>query len=402
MSERVDHLSPVTKQEPETLVLRGRPRPVVRFRRGLIIGLVGAVSVSLIVISWLALEPKTLVKVAQASGSDEPSRSAAPAALANVPKSYSDVPQLGPPLPGDLGRPIVEHQRSLDRRFPQHRNVGDFGSNDRVPDDERVRLEASTAAARSSPVLVQLAAGNAQPQAIPAALEQSAALNSAGGATAPSESVAGAQQKVEFARTGKGDRNPGTLQQPLSRFTLTAGTIIPASLITGINSDVPGMVIAQVTESVRDSATGTMILIPQGARLIGRYDSVVAYGQRRALVVWDRILFPDASSVDLDNVPAADLSGYSGLKDGVNSHTWQLLKGVGLSTLLGVGSELSFQNSGSDLVRAIRESAQQSAANAGGQITSRGLDVQPTIKVRPGWPVRAILNKDIVLQPWKG
>jgi type IV secretion system protein VirB10 len=129
---------------------------------------------------------------------------------------------------------------------------------------------------------------------------------------------------------------------------------------------------------------------------------VVAFGQRRALLVWQRIVFPDGSSIALDNMPATDLAGYSGLQDRVNSHSWQLLKGIVLSTLLGVGTELSLGSDESDLVRAVRESAQQNAANAGQQITSLNLDVQPTLTVRPGWPVRAILHKDLVLRPWRG
>lgn len=222
-----------------------------------------------------------------------------------------------------------------------------------------------------------------------------------GDATSASSVPAGQQRKLEFARSSDAPINPHGLQEAASPWMLSAGTIIPASLITGLNSDLPGMVLAQVTENVRDSATGQTILVPQGARLIGRYDSVVAYGQRRALVVWNRILFPDGSSVELDNMPATDVSGYAGLRDGVDSHTWQLLKGIALSTLLGVGTQLSLGSSESDLVRALRESAQQNAANAGNQITSRNLDVQPTLTVRPGWPVRAILNKDLVLQPWR-
>jgi type IV secretory pathway VirB10-like protein len=157
-----------------------------------------------------------------------------------------------------------------------------------------------------------------------------------------------------------------------------------------------------VTENVRDSATGRTTLIPQGARLIGSYDSAVAFGQRRALVAWTRIVLPDGSSVDLDNMPAVDSAGYSGLADTVDSHGWQLLKGIGLSTLLGAGTQLSLGGSGSSLVRAVRESTQQNAAHAGDQITSRNLDVQPTIRVRPGWRVRAIVNKDLVLRPWRG
>ena len=189
---------------------------------------------------------------------------------------------------------------------------------------------------------------------------------------------------------------------PQSPWLLSAGTIIPASLITGLNSDLPGTIIAQVTENVRDSATGRTTLIPQGARLIGSYDSVVVYGQRRALLVWKRIAFPDGSSIGLDDMPATDAAGYAGLEGSVDFHTWRLLKGIGLSTLLGVGTELSIGGSQSDLVRALRESAQQNAAHAGDQITARNLDVQPTIKVRPGWPVRAIVNKDLVLKPWLG
>ena len=223
----------------------------------------------------------------------------------------------------------------------------------------------------------------------------------AGRAASAAALPASQQRKLEFVQTSDGNVNPQGLQEAASPWMLSAGTVIPASLITGLNSDLPGMVLAQVTENVRDTATGATILVPQGARLLGRYDSVVAFGQRRALVVWTRILFPDGSSVALDNMPATDVSGYAGLRDGVDSHTWQLLKGIALSTLLGVGTQLSLGSSESDLVRALRESAQQNAANAGNQITSRNLDVQPTLSVRPGWPVRAVLNKDLVLQPWR-
>ena len=198
-----------------------------------------------------------------------------------------------------------------------------------------------------------------------------------------------------------GGANPHPLRPSPSPWTLSAGTIIPASLITGLNSDLPGTVFAQVTENVRDSATGRTVLIPQGARLIGSYDNVVAYGQRRALVAWQRIVLPDGSSIRLDNMPASDLSGYSGLEDEVDFHSWRLLKGMALSTLLGVGTELSLGSGESDLVRALRESTQQNAARAGDRVTARNLDVQPTLTVRPGWPLRAIVHKDLVLRPWK-
>src|SRR3546814_467456 len=196
------------------------------------------------------------------------------------------------------------------------------------------------------------------------------------------------------------DVNPHRLTAPVSPWTLQAGSVIAASLLTGLNSELPGLVTAQITENVYDSVTGRSLLIPQGARLIGSYDSVVAFGQTRALVVWQRIILPDGASIRIDNVPATDTKGYVGLSDKIDRHSWQLLKGVALSTLLGVGAELTFTDE-SDLVEAIRESAQQSGARAGDQLVRRTLDVQPTIAVRPGWPLRVVLHKDLVLRPWR-
>ena len=204
-------------------------------------------------------------------------------------------------------------------------------------------------------------------------------------------------------RAGAGDHiSPHRLVSPVSPWTVQAGSAIAASLITGLNSDLPGLVTAQVTQNVHDSVTGQHLLIPQGSRLIGSYDSVVAFGQSRALVVWQRIILPDGSSIRLDNTPASDSQGYAGLSDRIDRHTWQLLKGVALSTLLGVGTELGTGSSESDLVRAIREATQQAGARAGDQIVGKSLDIQPTLKVRPGWPVRIVVHKDIVLRPWRG
>jgi type IV secretion system protein TrbI len=394
------------KEDPETLVLRGRPRPVVRFRRGLIIGVTAAVSASLIALTWIALDPPSFRLATGQEETGEPLRKGTPDALADVPASYGEVPRLGPPLPGDLGRPILEHQRELEAQQTPSGSDPAAAEAERAraaAEAERQRLAAAREAARASGVIVQLAGragpseqGAASPQPTPSP----AATEVAGVPNAPA--VAGPERRLDFAGFEAGDTNPHPLRPAPSPWTLTAGTIIPASLITGLNSDLPGAVFAQVTENVRDSATGRTVLIPQGARLIGSYDSVVAYGQRRALLVWQRIVFPDGSSMRLDNMPATDLSGYAGLEDEVDFHTWRLLTGIGLSTLLGVGTELSFGSGESDLVRAVRESTQQNAARAGDQITSRNLDVQPTIRVRPGWPLRAVIHKDLILRPWRG
>jgi type IV secretion system protein VirB10 len=157
-----------------------------------------------------------------------------------------------------------------------------------------------------------------------------------------------------------------------------------------------------VTENIFDSVSGRFLLIPQGSRLIGRYDNVVAFGQERALVVWQRIIMPDGSSVVIDNLPATDTGGYAGLADQVDLHTWQLLKGVALATVLGVGSELVFGGSGdSDLIRALQLSTQSTTNRAGQRLIERHLNVQPTITVRPGWPLRIIAHKDIILRPYR-
>ena len=210
----------------------------------------------------------------------------------------------------------------------------------------------------------------------------------------------GQQRTADFvgSRDTGGPLNPHALLPAASPYLLAAGSVIPGSLITGLRSDLPGLVTAQVTERVFDSPTGRTLLIPQGARLIGSYDSVVAFGQKRALIVWQRIVLPDGSSLALDNVPATDPSGYAGLADKVDFHTWTLLKGVAISTLLGVGSSLTFTGE-SDLVQAIRESTQQNVSRAGDQLTSRNLQIQPTISIRPGTPVLLVVHRDLVLAP---
>jgi type IV secretion system protein VirB10 len=211
-------------------------------------------------------------------------------------------------------------------------------------------------------------------------------------------------RKLSFLKAGpeKDIYNPHALQTPASPFQLMAGTVIAASLVTGLNSDLPGFVIAQVTENVFDTVSGRFLLIPQGSRLVGKYDNVVAFGQERALVVWQRIIRPDGSSIVIDNLPATDTGGYAGLADQVDLHTWKLLKGVALATVLGVGSELAFGSSDNDLIRALQLSTQATTNRAGQRLVERNLNVQPTITVRPGWPLRVIAHKDIVfLRPYR-
>ena len=193
--------------------------------------------------------------------------------------------------------------------------------------------------------------------------------------------------------------NSHGLVSPRSPYQVMAGNLIPASLVTGINSDLPGQVIGQVTENVFDTVTGQHLLIPQGSRLIGRYDSVVAFGQSRALVVWTRLILPNGDSIQLDNLPGSDAQGFAGLKDKVDRHTWQFIKGAALSSLLSVGSELAADD-GDRLTRALQNAGQDTANIAGQRIIDRNLNVQPTIKIRQGWRFNVIVSRDLILKPY--
>ena len=184
-----------------------------------------------------------------------------------------------------------------------------------------------------------------------------------------------------------------------------AGGGIPAALITGIRSDLPGQITAQVTENIYDTPTGRARLIPQGARLIGVYDSQVAFGQSRVLLVWTRLIMPNGRSIVLERQQGADAGGYSGLEDEVDNHWAELFQAALLSTILGVGAELgSGADSGSntDIIQALRLSAANSLNQTGQQVVRRNLNIQPTLTIRPGFPVRVIVNRDLVLEPYRG
>ncbi len=199
-----------------------------------------------------------------------------------------------------------------------------------------------------------------------------------------------------------------SLQEPVSPYQVMAGSIMPGVLITGINSELPGQIIGQIIVNIYDTVTGNHLLIPQGTKVIGRYDSVIAYGQERVLIVWNRLIMPDGSSILLDIMPGADLGGYAGLKDKVNNHYLKLTAGVVLSTLLSVGASVSAgtpghdEDDGYDIINKFAENAGENINKAGQEIVSKMLNIQPTLEIRPGFKFNVMVNKDIVLRPYKG
>lgn len=197
-----------------------------------------------------------------------------------------------------------------------------------------------------------------------------------------------------------------TVQKPLSPYEIKTGTVIPGVMISGVNSDLPGQIIGQVSENVWDTATGRYLLIPQGARIVGTYDNQVSRGQRRVLVGWTRIIYPDGSSLDLPKMPGADQAGYAGFRDKVNNHTFSVFRDALLMSLFAAGVELSQPRS----VAGEPITSQQVAAaeigkqmgQAGSALIQRNAAIQPTIEIRPGYRFNIMVTRDMVLPPWQG
>lgn len=320
--------------------------------------------------------------------------------LAGLPRDYTG-PRLGPPLPGDLGRPILSAQNG-GQAVP---NPGMAIPNPGISAEEQRRLQELDAARTSrlfSSTETRSAAGIATAGAStnPSALPDLTSLG-----LAPQPATPSAQDRqLAFLNAAPDKRtvSPDRVAAPASPNILQAGAVIPAALITGIHSDLPGQITAQVTENVYDSPTGRILLVPQGTRLIGQYDNSVGFGQRRVLLVWNRLILPNGRSIVLERQPGADAEGFAGLEDGVDYHWGDLFKAAALSTLLSVGAEAGSSGQESDIVRALRQGASNSISQTGQQVVSRQLNIAPTLTIRPGFPVRVIVTRDLVLEPYGG
>ena len=372
----------------EEMRLRSSRPPVTRLSRRVLLGLGTAAALGIGGALFFALKPQH-----QTTGSElyNTNNRNTPDGLANLPRDYTGLPkpapQLGPPLPGDLGRPIL--------------NSGAPAPG--MPtgtDPEQQRIAQEQEAARTSRLFTTTnARQTAETAATPTPVGATPAV-----ATVGSSDLTSQDHKLAFLN-GAVDRrttSPDRVQPAASKYILQAGAVIPAALITGLRSDLPGQVTAHVTEDVYDSPTGKILLIPQGARLVGQYDAQVAFGQTRALLVWNRLIMPNGRSIVLERQPGADAEGYAGLEDEVDNHWGMLFKAAILSTLLSVGSEAGTSNSENNLAQAIRQGASQSFSQVGEQVVGRSLNIQPTITIRPGFPVRVMVTHDLVLEPYGG
>ncbi|MFN3314145.1 MAG: TrbI/VirB10 family protein [Hyphomonas sp.] len=403
-------------EQAEALKIRQKPRRAVKINRKVLIVAAGLGALGLFAATGIALAPPKLDAAGAGADIFTEGQVQRPAGLSALPAAYDapGIPQLGPPMPGDLGSTVLETERRYgtwpDTRAPAYT---DFRP-DPGADAERARRLREAALAEEAdraPLFFRL---EERAAALPSAdvpnpaaslTSELLALTAAPQLMAPHLSLQIdpnlQDRKSAFASAGERSdiRNPNRIETPVSPYQLMAGALIPASLITGINSDLPGTVIAQVTQNVYDTVRGRYLLIPQGSRLIGRYQSEIAFGQDRALIVWDRVIFPDGASITITE-PGSDVSGYAGLSDQTDHHWRRIFAAAGLATLLGIGAELGPGGDG-DIERAIRRGTTDTVSQAGQRAVDRSLAVQPTITVRPGWPVRVIVTRDLVLRPYE-
>ena len=415
LEDTPDLAAPQTdKVPPETVALRAQPRRVTRLNRRTLAVLAGGLSAAVLAATIWSLQPpkpRGGSDSAELYNVDRVSRSEG---LDRLPSDYSKIspppqpPELGPPLPGDLGPVIVQSQRPA---APSYTPSG----NDPAEAERLARLKEAEEAAASSVFFRtgdQRSAATAMAQPVVGTPSQPGFDPLAAGPTStaahpvdPTAVQNRQEQKEAFLQAGSTEtRNSGSLQLPASPYQVMAGTVIAGALVTGIKSDLPGDVIGSVTEPVYDTATGKHLLIPQGSRILGRYNSQVSYGQSRVQVVWNRIILPDTSSLTLDNLVGTDPAGYSGLEDSVDWHWDRVFAGAALTTLLGIGAELTAPENRQDGDRVIIagiDGVQDSVNQVGQEMTRRNMNIQPTLTERPGLPVRIIVNRDLVLRPYQ-
>jgi type IV secretion system protein VirB10 len=414
-----DYYTP--KHTADALTGSGKAPSVKRFNRKML-AIIGVVAGVVIILAFAVglQQPKAKAPDPVATTGKPPVPNAA---VNSLPGGYdSMVPQLGEPRPGDLGTvngtagaggnvnpnapprqltPIEQYvqQAELDRLRNEDRarsatvSFANAGGN-----DASTASQPSTGALDATQLqqrLLELAqrGGGGAPGAVPASANLSAR-----------DDANRQDDKTEFAgrmRDTDFDLH-ATLQRPRSPYTLFAGTILPCVLTQGINSDLPGQIGCMISQNVYDTVTGQHVLLPQGTKVIGTYDSRIAYGQERVLVVWTRLLRPDGSTLSLEGMPGIDLSGYAGLTGHVNNHYIRLLAGVVLGSVLGASSQIAVgaNSQNPSFSQLAIQGAGQNINEAGQQITRKNLNIQPTIEVPPGGRLNIFATKDLILPPW--
>jgi type IV secretion system protein VirB10 len=298
-------------------------------------------------------------------------------------------------------RPLSDSEKQLAKRFQDMKSSAILSKSEI---DGFVSAQGGGGAQQQPPAQAhsQYGASSMSPEAIQAMLSAQEA-----------QTDKNAQQhKLDFLTTEAAGRTPqgysnNTRMPQAAILELKAGSLIPGLLVTGVNSDLPGTVLGQVSENVYDTATGRYLLIPQGTRILGVYDSRVTFGQKRVGIVWNRLIYPDGSSLNISGSPGTDLAGYSGIKGAVDNHYGQLLSAALFVSIFASAAEISTggdTNSGNEnksVKDVMTETAGATIAELGAKLANRALDIQPTIKIKPGSRFNVMLQQDFVfLQAW--
>lgn len=192
-------------------------------------------------------------------------------------------------------------------------------------------------------------------------------------------------------------------QKPISKFEIKAGWMIPAILITGLNSDLPGEVLAQVTQNIYDTATGKYLLIPQGTKLVGNYSSNIIYGQERVLTAWTKLVFPNGDTLNLEGMGGISQDGYSGFSDQVNNHYFRIFGSAFLLSSITAGIALTDNSSGEKETNSDKAMSQaiNQMSTVASEMIRKNMNIAPTLEIRPGYKFNIFVTKDIILEPLK-
>jgi type IV secretion system protein TrbI len=412
----------VPKEAPEALTGTGKAPGVKRFNRKML-ALIGAIAGVVVILAFAVglqpPKPKAPEPVATTAKPPVPN-----AAVNSLPGGYDAlVPQLGEARAGDLGAisastPSLGAQVNPNATPRQLTPIEQYAQQlelDRLRSEDRARsatVSFGSAGGNDSLLGSQAAAGTDASQLQERLLE----LAQRGGG-APGPATAGASISARDDANRQDDKAAfvdkaremdfqlhARLEHASSPYTLFAGTILPCVLTQGINSDLPGQIGCMISQNVYDTVTGRFLLLPQGTKVIGTYDSRIAYGQERVLVVWTRLLRPDGSTLSLEGMPGIDLSGFAGLTGHVNNHYLRLLAGVVLGSILGASAQIAVgaNSQNPSFSQLAIQGAGQNINEAGQQITRKNLNIQPTIEVPPGGRLNIFATKDLILPPWTG
>ena len=331
-----------------------------------------------------------------------------------VPDEQTKSPQiivLQPPVPTKTTRRVTDTQKEEGKRYRDLKQNSLTGKS-AVEGFADLKGEAEAKSPQEEMLARLLALGAGTGGIAGAGSAGSAELQAALAAIGKSPQ----QNKLDFLTQEGGGRTPqgyseNTRKAQIAPLELKAGTVIPGLLLTGINSDLPGMVLGQISENVYDTATGAWLLVPQGARLLGVYDSKITQGQKRVGIVWNRIVYPDGSSLNIAGSPGADMAGYIGIKGKVDHHYSQLLL-AGLFTsfftaAVDIASDNKDDTAGNNNQKksakdVLVETTGTTIANIGAKLAEKALEIQPTIVIKPGSRFNVMVQQDVIFpEPWR-